>query len=62
MYDLLVEKEQGTLRYLVEVEELFCLMKLKNCKHGVTRIYAPDDGRSMGLQGMINEWNVLIIL
>jgi hypothetical protein len=27
MYDLLVEKEQGTLRYLVEVEELFCLMK-----------------------------------
>jgi methylmalonyl-CoA mutase cobalamin-binding subunit len=31
MYDLLVEKEQGTLRYL-EVEELFCLMKLKNCK------------------------------
>jgi hypothetical protein len=31
MYDLL-KKEQGTLRYLVEVEELFCLMKLKNCK------------------------------
>jgi hypothetical protein len=25
MYDLLVEKG-GTLRYLVEVEELFCLM------------------------------------
>jgi methylmalonyl-CoA mutase len=21
----------------------------------VTRIYAPDDGRSMGLQGMIND-------
>jgi hypothetical protein len=32
MYDLLVEKGAGTLRYLVEVEELFCLMKLKNCK------------------------------
>jgi hypothetical protein len=27
---LLVEKGAGTLRYLVEVEELFCLMKLKN--------------------------------
>ena len=23
--------------------------------YGVTRIYAPDDGRSMGLQGMIND-------
>jgi methylmalonyl-CoA mutase len=45
---------RGTLRYLVEVEELFCLMKL-NCKLRVTRIYAPDDGRSMGLQGMIND-------
>jgi methylmalonyl-CoA mutase len=22
--------------------------------YGITRIYAPDDGRSMGLQGMIN--------
>jgi isobutyryl-CoA mutase len=23
--------------------------------HGITRIYSPDDGRSMGLQGMIND-------
>jgi methylmalonyl-CoA mutase len=23
--------------------------------YGVTRIYSPDDGRSMGLQGMIND-------
>jgi methylmalonyl-CoA mutase len=23
--------------------------------HGVTRIYSPDDGRAMGLQGMIND-------
>jgi methylmalonyl-CoA mutase len=23
--------------------------------YGITRIYAPDDGRSMGLQGMIND-------
>jgi len=23
--------------------------------HGITRIYHPDDGRSMGLQGMIND-------
>lgn len=30
-----------------EIEEL--------SKYGVTRIYSPDDGRSMGLQGMIND-------
>ena len=23
--------------------------------YGVTRIYSPDDGRAMGLQGMIND-------
>ena len=23
--------------------------------YGITRIYSPDDGRSMGLQGMIND-------
>jgi isobutyryl-CoA mutase len=23
--------------------------------YGITRIYHPDDGRSMGLQGMIND-------
>ena len=30
-----------------EIEELH--------KYGITRIYAPDDGREMGLQGMIND-------
>ena len=30
-----------------EIEELH--------KYGITRIYSPDDGRSMGLQGMIND-------
>jgi len=24
-------------------------------EHGIDRIYSPDDGRSMGLQGMIND-------
>ncbi|MBV1908042.1 MAG: methylmalonyl-CoA mutase family protein [Kangiellaceae bacterium] len=24
-------------------------------EHGVTRVYSPDDGRDMGLQGMIND-------
>ena len=30
-----------------EIEELMA--------YGVTRIYSPDDGRAMGLQGMIND-------
>ena len=36
----------GTI-LLEEIEELH--------EYGVTRIYSPDDGRSMGLQGMIND-------
>ena len=24
-------------------------------KHGITRVYSPDDGRALGLQGMIND-------
>ncbi|HEX9165248.1 MAG TPA: cobalamin B12-binding domain-containing protein, partial [Gemmatimonadales bacterium] len=30
-----------------EIEELH--------RYGITRIYSPDDGRAMGLQGMIND-------
>jgi methylmalonyl-CoA mutase len=55
-YDLLVEKGAGHIKIFgggggvilpYEIEELQA--------YGVTRIYAPDDGRSMGLQGMIND-------
>ena len=28
--------------------------------YGITRIYSPDDGRELGLQGMINDKNVII--
>jgi methylmalonyl-CoA mutase len=56
MYDLLKEKGCGHIRIFgggggtilpTEIEELQ--------KYGITRIYAPDDGRAMGLQGMIND-------
>jgi isobutyryl-CoA mutase len=56
MYDLLREKGAGHIKIFgggggtilpEEIEELQ--------KYGVTRIYHPDDGRSMGLQGMIND-------
>ena len=34
----------------ITVEEIEDLMD-----YGITRIYSPDDGRSLGLQGMIND-------
>jgi len=56
MYDLLQEKEAGHIKIfgggggVILPEEIKDLMN-----YGITRIYAPDDGREMGLQGMIND-------
>lgn len=56
MYDLLQEKGAGHVKIFgggggtilpQEIEALH--------EYGITRIYSPDDGRSMGLQGMIND-------
>lgn len=56
MYDLLKDKGAGHIKIFgggggvilpEEIDELH--------KYGITRIYSPDDGRSMGLQGMIND-------
>ena len=56
MYDLLQEKGAGQIKIFgggggvilpKEIEELH--------NYGITRIYSPDDGRKMGLQGMIND-------
>jgi methylmalonyl-CoA mutase len=56
MYDLLQEKGAGHIKIFgggggvilpEEIEELM--------DYGITRIYSPDDGREMGLQGMIND-------
>ena len=56
MYDLLQEQGFGHIRIFgggggvilpEEIAELHA--------YGITRIYAPDDGRAMGLQGMIND-------
>ncbi|MCS6991093.1 MAG: methylmalonyl-CoA mutase family protein [Chitinophagales bacterium] len=55
-YDLLREKGCGHIKIFGggggvilphEIEELH--------NYGITRIYSPDDGRAMGLQGMIND-------
>jgi methylmalonyl-CoA mutase len=56
MYDLLQEKGAGHIRIfgggggVILPEEIKELMD-----YGITRIYSPDDGREMGLQGMIND-------
>ncbi len=56
MYDLLEENKAEQIKIFAggggvilpnEIEELQ--------NYGITRIYSPDDGRKMGLQGMINE-------
>ena len=55
-YDLLKEKGAGHIKIFgggggtilpSEIEELHA--------YGITRIYSPDDGRELGLQGMIND-------
>ena len=56
MYDLLQEKGAGHIKIfgggggVILPEEIKELMD-----YGITRIYTPDDGRAMGLQGMIND-------
>jgi methylmalonyl-CoA mutase len=56
MHDLLQEKGAGHIKIfgggggVILPEEIKDLMD-----YGITRIYAPDDGRTLGLQGMIND-------
>ncbi|MCZ4407206.1 methylmalonyl-CoA mutase family protein [Cryomorphaceae bacterium 1068] len=56
MYDLLKEKGAGHIKIFgggggtILPEEIAELQA-----YGITRVYHPDDGRKMGLQGMIND-------
>ena len=56
MYDLLQQKGAGHIKIfgggggVILPDEIKELMD-----YGITRIYSPDDGRAMGLQGMIND-------
>jgi methylmalonyl-CoA mutase len=56
MYDLLKEKGAGHIKIFGGGGGVILPSEIAELQaYGITRIYAPDDGRSMGLQGMIND-------
>ncbi|MEP0479615.1 MAG: cobalamin-dependent protein, partial [Nonlabens sp.] len=56
MRDLLVEKGAGHIKIFGGGGGVILPSEIKDLMdYGITRIYAPDDGREMGLQGMIND-------
>ncbi|MBD09289.1 MAG: methylmalonyl-CoA mutase, partial [Flavobacteriaceae bacterium] len=56
MYDLLKEKGADHIKIFGGGGGVILPEEIKELMHyGITRIYSPDDGREMGLQGMIND-------
>ncbi|MCO5247436.1 MAG: methylmalonyl-CoA mutase family protein [Chitinophagales bacterium] len=56
MYDLLKEKGCGYIRIFAGGGGTILPSEQKELEdYGIDKIYSPDDGRSMGLQGMIND-------
>lgn len=56
MYDLLQEKNAGQIKIFGGGGGVILPEEIKDLhQYGITRIYAPDDGRELGLQGMIND-------
>jgi isobutyryl-CoA mutase len=56
MYDRLKELNCSHIRIFAGGGGVILPDEIKELHdHGVTRIYSPDDGRSLGLQGMIND-------
>ncbi|MDA8762440.1 methylmalonyl-CoA mutase family protein [Flavobacteriaceae bacterium] len=56
MYDLLKEKNASHIKIFGGGGGVILPKEIKDLmKYGITRIYSPDDGREMGLQGMIND-------
>lgn len=56
MYDLLKEKGAGHIKIFGGGGGVILPDEIKELQdYGITRIYAPDDGRELGLQGMIND-------
>jgi methylmalonyl-CoA mutase len=56
MYDLLKERGCGHIKIFGGGGGTILPSEIEDLQHhGITRIYHPDDGRTMGLQGMIND-------
>jgi isobutyryl-CoA mutase len=56
MHDLLQEKGAGHIKIFGGGGGVILPDEIKELiDYGITRIYSPDDGRAMGLQGMIND-------
>jgi isobutyryl-CoA mutase len=56
MYDLLQENNAAHIKIFAGGGGVILPHEIKELEeYGITKIYSPDDGRSMGLQGMIND-------
>ncbi len=56
MYDLLKEKGAGHIKIFAGGGGVILPTEIEDLQnYGIARIYSPDDGRTMGLQGMIND-------
>ncbi len=56
MFDLLKEKESSQIKIFGGGGGVILPLEIKQLmEYGIARIYSPDDGRKMGLQGMIND-------
>jgi methylmalonyl-CoA mutase len=56
MFDLLKERGANHIKIFGGGGGVFLPHEIEELQaYGITKIYSPDDGRSMGLQGMIND-------
>ncbi|MBN2595172.1 methylmalonyl-CoA mutase family protein [Labilibaculum sp.] len=56
MYDLLQQKNAGHIRIFGGGGGVILPSEIKELEaYGIAGLYSPDDGRNLGLQGMINE-------
>jgi len=56
MYDLLKERKAESIKIFGGGGGVILPSEIKELMdYGISRIYSPDDGREMGLQGMIND-------